>query len=152
MHITETISRIHGIQDELIPYTSALAEEYASDGDLVSLFILAAMCLHYVPNEAREIILRLIMILQASMSEIIKSHSPQSEHVFGLISDRFKKFPPEGQEQLTIESKLVINSARLHHYSETNSFNHGSAALLQTQTTPLTLQSALMSAWSVVPK
>ena len=122
MYITEIIVDDHGIQEELIPFVSPLAEEYYANEDLVSLFIMAAMCLHYVPNESRQIILRFMMIVQAAMAEIMKENSPQKEHIFNLMSEKFKGIPSEGQAKLIAESQTVFNSVGQQHHSASNLF------------------------------
>ena len=149
MYVVEIIVNNHGIQGDQIPYISALAEEYASNKDLVSLLILAAMCLHYVPHKSREMILRLMMILQASMSEVVQEHSPQSEHVFDLISDKFKNINPENQMKLIEESQTIISSAAQQHHSATNLFSHDQGGLLHTLESPLSLLAALCATWSI---
>lgn len=150
IQIAETIVVDHGIQGDLIPFIIPLSEEYSAKGDSLSLIILAAMCLNYVPHASREIILSYLMILQSAVFEAMKYHAIQKEYIFNLIEKKFEDMPSDGINFFIKESQTVFNSVSLDYYS--TFFRPSEQVIfLSYLSCPLTLLAALSSTWAIYP-
>lgn len=148
LHITDEIVSEHGIRGELIPFVSTLGEEYGAKGDVFSLFILATLCLHYVPNESRELILRYVMILQSAVFHAMKA-TVKKELIFEQIQDFFGTMKPEKQSMFFEESQTVFSSISQGHYAGKLYMNQSGAHLLTFLPAPLLLAEALISTWTI---
>ncbi|WP_422133258.1 MULTISPECIES: hypothetical protein [unclassified Endozoicomonas] len=148
LHITDEIVSEHGIRSELIPFVSTLSEEYAAKGDVLSLLILATLCLHYVPNESRELILRYVMILQSAVFYEMKG-TVKKELIFEMIQEFFGTMKPEKQSMFVEESRTVFSSISQGHYAGKLFSNQSGAHLLTFLPTPLLLAEALISTWTI---
>lgn len=146
LYITEHVVADHGvgIQAELIPFITPVREEFAAKGDTLSILILAAMCLQYVPHESRELILNYVMILQSALYEKLIEHPGQKENLFSLVEEQFETMPSGLRSIIIEEAQTVFNSVSQDHYAS-NLYPSEQDTSFNLLTPPLTLLAALTS-------
>ncbi|WOG29786.1 hypothetical protein [Endozoicomonas sp. 8E] len=150
LYITEHVVADHGIgiQEELIPFITPLREEFSAKEDTLSLLILAAMCLEYVPYESRDLILRYVMILQAALYEKLIEHPSQKENLFNLVEEQFETMDSGLRSVILEEAQAVFNSVSQDHYAS-NSYSSEQDTSFNILTPPLTLLAAFTTNWAM---